>query len=492
MSFFTSSLFAKAKQHFRHQTRFSTYGRSIHALAISNNGQALACGGNLTCTLLCEGANRRAGTEGIKLWDIKSRKELTCSTHHHESRGTISCAVWITTRQGMAATLCYGTGLGYIMQFQETCARRLGSGFELTCMVWDSTSSEGNTRIAVGTRDKIIQVLVLNPNSQLQAVFSVRLDNTVPKLYDGNFIKLRGDDGAVLKEYSCQSVIHMAVNQKRGVFVVDNATNSFTLYRLEVASASPALGCRKATINLWLYDYGIVKGTLTSEQSWSTSRVIAYVFKILVHFGALVVIICFLMTNYFDTVATWSGDLAQHMTTTRVFTFLDKNFHSAEVFNKVPEAHQEVVEQNNMLMLHELAGKLIQVVQEAMKDGDIDHLTGEMTWSRQHNPPDNRMSVEIAEDQKESPGGRNGKGWAKECPKIRKNCLTGGMGTERHSALQLVGGVGNGRKHATAKIERTQQQYRPLQDRENTESNSCAQPITPEQAPSIRRTEVVT
>ncbi|KAG1880913.1 hypothetical protein F4604DRAFT_1578642 [Suillus subluteus] len=257
MSFFASSLWAKGKQHFRHQTHLSTYSGSIHALAISNDGQALACGGNLTRTLLCEAANRRAGTKGVKLWDIKSRKELTCSTHHHESRGTISCAVWITTRQGMAATLCYGTGLGYIvflrrshidMQYQEACARRLGSGFEITCMVWDSTSSEANTRIAVGTRDKIVQVLVLNPNSQLQAVFSVRLDNTVPKsiafsdngcvyvfgLYNGNFIKLRADDGAVIKEYSCQSVIgHAAVNQKRGVFVVDNATDGFTLYRLE-------------------------------------------------------------------------------------------------------------------------------------------------------------------------------------------------------------------------------------------------------------------
>jgi hypothetical protein len=107
------------------------------------------------------------------------------------------------------------------MHFQEICARRLGSGFEITCMVWDSTSSEANTRIAVGTRDKIVQVLTLNTNSQLQAVFSVRLDNTMPKsvafgdngcvyvfgLYDGNFIKLKGDDGAVVKEYSCQSVM---------------------------------------------------------------------------------------------------------------------------------------------------------------------------------------------------------------------------------------------------------------------------------------------
>ncbi|KAG2137124.1 uncharacterized protein EDB93DRAFT_1091337, partial [Suillus bovinus] len=196
------------------------------------------------------------GTEGVKLWDIKSRKELTCSTHH-ESRGTVSCAVWVTTRLGMGETLCYGTGLGYVIflrsnieqtHFQEICARRLGSGFEITCMVWDSSSSEANTRIAVGTRDKVVQVLVLNTNSQLQAVFSVRLDNTVPKsvvfgdnrcvyvfgLYNGNFIKLKGDDGAVMKEYSCQSVIgHATVNQRRGVFVVDNATNGFTLYQLE-------------------------------------------------------------------------------------------------------------------------------------------------------------------------------------------------------------------------------------------------------------------
>ncbi|KAG1850993.1 uncharacterized protein F5891DRAFT_950752, partial [Suillus fuscotomentosus] len=195
------------------------------------------------------------GTEGIKVWDIKSRKELTCSSHNYESRGTVSCAVWITTRLAMTETLCYGTGLGYIvflrrspvdMLFQETCTRRLGSGFEITCLSWDM-SSEGSTRIAVGTRDKIVQVLVLNTNSQLEAVFAVRLDNTVPKsvafaddkgvyvfgLYDGNFIKLKGDDGAVVKEYSCQSVIgHAAINQKRGVFVVDNATDGFTLYRL--------------------------------------------------------------------------------------------------------------------------------------------------------------------------------------------------------------------------------------------------------------------
>jgi len=145
----------------------------------------------------------------------------------------------------MTETLCYGTGLGYIaflrhspvdvrmswftiefmsnidqMLFQETCTRRLGSGFEITCMSWDMYS-EGSTWIAIGTRDKIVQVLALNTNLQLEAIFAVRLDNTVLKsvafaddkgvyvfgVYDGNFIKLKGDDSAVLKEYSCQSVM---------------------------------------------------------------------------------------------------------------------------------------------------------------------------------------------------------------------------------------------------------------------------------------------
>ncbi|KAG1850427.1 hypothetical protein F4604DRAFT_1542803, partial [Suillus subluteus] len=120
------------------------------------------------------------------------------------------------------------------------------SGFEITCMVWDLTSSEANMWIAVGTRDKIVQVLILNTNLQLQAVFSVRLDNTVPKsvtfadngcvyvfgLYDGNFIKLKGDNGTVTKN-TAANCGHAAVNQKRGMFVVDNATSGFTSYRLE-------------------------------------------------------------------------------------------------------------------------------------------------------------------------------------------------------------------------------------------------------------------
>ncbi|KAG2748520.1 hypothetical protein P692DRAFT_20758499, partial [Suillus brevipes Sb2] len=85
-------------QRYKQLARLTTYSGTVHALAISNDGRILAGG---------------VGTTGIKLWDINSRKELLSSSHH-ESRGTVSCAVWATTRQTAVETLCYGTGLGYI------------------------------------------------------------------------------------------------------------------------------------------------------------------------------------------------------------------------------------------------------------------------------------------------------------------------------------------------------------------------------------------
>ncbi|KAG1743613.1 uncharacterized protein EDB91DRAFT_1050978, partial [Suillus paluster] len=129
-------------------------------------------------------------------------------------------------------------------KFQEICTRRLGTGFEITCLSWHSTSSEGNLRIVVGTRDKMVQVLTLNTSSQLQSVFAVRLENTVPKsvafadnrsiyvfgLYDGNLSELPALDlGALLTLYSGHAVVY----SKWGIFIVDNATDGFTLYRLE-------------------------------------------------------------------------------------------------------------------------------------------------------------------------------------------------------------------------------------------------------------------
>jgi len=67
----------------------------------------------------------------------------------------------------------------------------------------------------------------------------------------------------------------------------------------------------------------------------------------------------------------WSGDLAQRMIATRVFDFSDHNLRQNAVFSKAPQAYQEVGKHDNILMLHELAGKLIDVIREAKKDEDM-------------------------------------------------------------------------------------------------------------------------
>ncbi|KAI6142621.1 WD40-repeat-containing domain protein, partial [Pisolithus tinctorius] len=171
------------------------------------------------------------------------------------SYSAISCATWIRTKHCSAETLCYGTGMGYLLcldseknHYQEITARRLGAGFEITCIAWDISWPDAGAWIAVGMRDSVIQVLLLNANSQLQPIFAGQLENTVPKsitftqrgniymigLYDGKVIKMDATDGVILSEHCYDSVIGCAaVSLKKELVVIDNATNGFTLYLLD-------------------------------------------------------------------------------------------------------------------------------------------------------------------------------------------------------------------------------------------------------------------
>ncbi|KAI6169929.1 hypothetical protein EDD17DRAFT_1502811 [Pisolithus thermaeus] len=185
-------------QHYRKILSFSAAAGSIHALAISIDGAILATG----------------GTHGIRLWNIKTCKE-TGVTAHLESHGTKQ------------------------KYYQEICARRLGAGLEVTCFAWDPSSPE-SSHIAVGTHDHAVQVLSLSSSLQLQSVFAGHLDNIVPKalcFVAHNLYVFGLYDSKVLKE-SIKDGIHSgsaAVYLKKGIFVIDNATDGFTLYHLNGA-----------------------------------------------------------------------------------------------------------------------------------------------------------------------------------------------------------------------------------------------------------------
>ncbi|KAF8425370.1 WD40-repeat-containing domain protein [Boletus edulis BED1] len=233
--FFISS---SASKRYRCLGFFTPNTPSIQALSISNDGSLVACG----------------GTNGIYFWKIDECKELT--SYSHDALGTVSCMTWIKTKHTTVETICYGTGLGYLVflrpnpadqQFQQICAQRLGSAFEVTCLAWDKGWSKSGARIAVGMRNSVVEVLELDTNAQLQSVFAGQLNATVPKsiafvqhesvhifgLYDGKVIKLKDTTGAVLSEHRCGAVIGCAaVSARRELVAINNATDGFTLYPL--------------------------------------------------------------------------------------------------------------------------------------------------------------------------------------------------------------------------------------------------------------------
>ncbi|KAI5990804.1 hypothetical protein EDC04DRAFT_2587750 [Pisolithus marmoratus] len=232
------SLFLASTKHYRKMSAFAGIEGSVHALALSTDGQTLTAG----------------GTQGVRLWNLKSHKELPRVTYLG-SCGAVSCTVWVKMKIAISEMLCYGTGMGYLvflrtsptdMQFQEICARRLGSGFEITCIAWDAMSADSTCKIVVGTRNNVVQVLALSAAYQLHSVFAGQLDNTVPKhiafseagiiymfgLYDGNVIRMSSKDGTIISENHANHG-SAAVNFKKGIFVVDNVTDGFTMYHLE-------------------------------------------------------------------------------------------------------------------------------------------------------------------------------------------------------------------------------------------------------------------
>ncbi|KAF8573818.1 hypothetical protein K439DRAFT_1374237, partial [Ramaria rubella] len=131
-------------------------------------------------------------------------------------------------------------------KFEECWARRLGQGFEITCICWNETSG----RVATGTRDGIVQVWTFESNEGLCPLFSVKMETTVPRtlgfvnntaqdlylfgLYNGQWHILRGDDGKVLSSRDTGKMMGAtAISVEQNQFVVDKGMDGFDLHALD-------------------------------------------------------------------------------------------------------------------------------------------------------------------------------------------------------------------------------------------------------------------
>ena len=62
-----------------------------------------------------------AGTDGIRIWDLMTMKEIPITRHHARERTHISSLRWIDHSSDLGLeTLCYGNVLGYFVFLQRS------------------------------------------------------------------------------------------------------------------------------------------------------------------------------------------------------------------------------------------------------------------------------------------------------------------------------------------------------------------------------------
>ena len=60
------------------------------------------------------------GNQGIKIWDLNRLEGILAIARWHALCDPVSVTMWITPRDDAHKTLCFGTGLGYLVFWRWT------------------------------------------------------------------------------------------------------------------------------------------------------------------------------------------------------------------------------------------------------------------------------------------------------------------------------------------------------------------------------------
>jgi len=60
------------------------------------------------------------GDQGMKIWDLNHLEEIPAIARWHALCDPISVTMWITSRDDTRETLCFSTGLGYLVFWCQT------------------------------------------------------------------------------------------------------------------------------------------------------------------------------------------------------------------------------------------------------------------------------------------------------------------------------------------------------------------------------------
>ena len=102
----------------------------VISLAISLNGDLMASGGKWLQKCRCSRSSHK-GADGVKIWDLKTKKVIDIPQQAYNERGQVSCICWITHNNENFETLCYGNTFGFLV-FLQHCLMEVS--FQWICL----------------------------------------------------------------------------------------------------------------------------------------------------------------------------------------------------------------------------------------------------------------------------------------------------------------------------------------------------------------------
>ncbi|KAJ7018621.1 WD40-repeat-containing domain protein [Mycena alexandri] len=195
------------------------------------------------------------GSDGTRLWNLEQMSSIARPAGAG-IRGATTALLWVRREDEAAEILFFGTQQGFLVcwkqtspsLFEELHTMQLTQGAEITGLAFDPASN----RLTVCNRNSVIQAYTVERSMTLHNVFSVTIEEFVPKaiafgefrnseaeimvfgLYDGRICTLRGTTGEVIGTRQIGGMIGDAdVNARKGLFCVDDPTQGVALYRLD-------------------------------------------------------------------------------------------------------------------------------------------------------------------------------------------------------------------------------------------------------------------
>ena len=73
----------------------------------------------MTLVDIQENTGIKAGKDGVKIWNLKTWKQITIAQQPANKLSEVSCVCWVTRRNETVDTLCYSNGAGFLVFLQH-------------------------------------------------------------------------------------------------------------------------------------------------------------------------------------------------------------------------------------------------------------------------------------------------------------------------------------------------------------------------------------